>query len=160
MIPVHLFGRCADMERISAAAQAADVPVVEDAAQAIGAGRGGQRAGAWGAAGCFSFYPSKNLGAAGDGGCITTSDPDLAERLRQLCSHGVDAVGRHVLVGTTSRLDAVQAAVLRVHRVDAGGVGFSGSQGTVPHIGLQRHCSSSVGSLATSYPVATNGQAP
>ena len=112
VIPVHLFGRCADMERISAMAGAADVPVVEDAAQAIGAGRGGRRAGAWGTAGCFSFYPSKNLGAAGDAGCITTSDPELAERLRQLRSHGLDAAGRHVLLGTTSRLDAIQAAVL------------------------------------------------
>ena len=113
VIPVHLFGRCADMERLVAVAEAAEVPIVEDAAQAIGAGRGGRRAGSWGAAGCFSFYPSKNLSAAGDGGGITTSDPDLAERLRLLRSHGLDADGRHVLAGTTSRLDSLQAAVLR-----------------------------------------------
>jgi dTDP-4-amino-4,6-dideoxygalactose transaminase len=111
MIPVHLFGRCADMERLLAVA--AEVPIVEDAAQAIGAGRAGRRAGSWGAAGCFSFYPSKNLSAAGDGGGITTGDPELAERLRMLRSHGLDADGRHVVVGTTSRLDALQAAVLR-----------------------------------------------
>jgi dTDP-4-amino-4,6-dideoxygalactose transaminase len=113
VIPVHLFGRCADMERIAAVTRDADVPVVEDAAQAVGAGRGGQRAGSWGATGCFSFYPSKNLGAAGDGGCITTSDASLAERLRLLRSHGLDEDGRHVVAGTTSRLDALQAAVLR-----------------------------------------------
>jgi dTDP-4-amino-4,6-dideoxygalactose transaminase len=111
VIPVHLFGRCADMERLLAVA--AEVPIVEDAAQAIGAGRAGRRAGSWGAAGCFSFYPSKNLSAAGDGGGITTGDPELAERLRMLRSHGLDADGRHVVVGTTSRLDALQAAVLR-----------------------------------------------
>jgi len=113
IIPVHLFGRCADMERLCAVADAADVAIVEDAAQAIGAGRDGRRAGGSGAAGCFSFYPSKNLGAAGDGGCITTDDPRLAEKLRLLRSHGADAEGRHTLVGTTSRLDALQAAVLR-----------------------------------------------
>lgn len=113
VIPVHLFGRCADMVRLSRIAEAADVPVVEDAAQAVGAGRAGRRAGAWGAVGCFSFYPSKNLAAAGDGGCITTSDPELAEGLRRLRSHGLDDSGRHAVVGTTSRLDAIQAAVLR-----------------------------------------------
>lgn len=113
VIPVHLFGRCADMERLTAVAEAADIAVVEDAAQAIGAGRAGRRAGAWGEAGCFSFYPSKNLSAAGDGGCITTSNPALADRLRLLRSHGLDADGRHVVLGTTSRLDALQAAVLR-----------------------------------------------
>lgn len=113
VIPVHLFGRCADMDRLCAVAGAAGVPIVEDAAQALGAGRDGRRAGSGGAAGCFSFYPSKNLGAAGDGGCITTSDPELAERLRLLRSHGLDAEGRHVILGTTSRLDALQAAVLR-----------------------------------------------
>ena len=114
VIPVHLFGRCVDMVRLSAVTEAAGVPVIEDAAQAVGASRSGRHAGGWGVAGCFSFYPSKNLAAAGDAGCITTGDPELAERLRLLRSHGLDADGRHLIVGTTSRLDALQAAVLRV----------------------------------------------
>ncbi len=113
VMPVHLFGRCADMAAIRAVVSERNLPIVEDAAQAIGAARDGRAAGAWGEAGCFSFYPSKNLGAAGDGGCITTSDPALAERLRLLRSHGTSRDGSHVLLGTTSRLDAIQAAVLR-----------------------------------------------
>jgi dTDP-4-amino-4,6-dideoxygalactose transaminase len=113
VVPVHLFGRCADMPRIAAIAGRHGVVVVEDAAQSIGAARAGRRAGAWGAAGCFSFYPAKNLGGAGDGGGVTTSEPEVAERLRLLRSHGACADGGHVLVGTTSRLDSLQAAVLR-----------------------------------------------
>jgi len=113
VMPVHLFGRCADMVAIRAVVSERNLPIVEDAAQAIGAARDGRAAGAWGEAGCFSFYPSKNLGAAGDGGCITTSDPALAERLRLLRSHGTTRDGSHVLLGTTSRLDAIQAALLR-----------------------------------------------
>jgi dTDP-4-amino-4,6-dideoxygalactose transaminase len=112
IVPVHLFGRCADMERIRARADSRGIPVVEDAAQAIGAARGGRRAGAWGAAGCFSFYPAKSLGAAGDAGCVTTDDDGLAERLRCLRNHGRRGDG-HVVTGTTSRLDSLQAAVLR-----------------------------------------------
>ncbi len=113
IVPVHLFGRCADMERIRPLADANGLAVVEDAAQAIGASRGGRTAGAWGAAGAFSFYPAKSLGAAGDGGAITTDDPELAERLRLLGAHGFDGKG-HAMMGTTSRLDSIQAAVLRV----------------------------------------------
>jgi dTDP-4-amino-4,6-dideoxygalactose transaminase len=113
LLPVHLFGRCADMTAIRAIAEARGLAIVEDAAQAIGAARGGRRAGAWGALGCFSFYPSKNLGAAGDAGCVTTNDPALAERLRLLRSHGSRTRDLHALLGTTSRLDSVQAAVLR-----------------------------------------------
>lgn len=113
VIPVHLFGRCADIPQLDAALRSAGVALVEDVAQAIGAARGGRRAGAWGVAGCFSFYPSKNLGATGDGGCITTNDPELAAHLRLLRSHGLTSDGRHVVPGTTSRLDALQAAVLR-----------------------------------------------
>jgi len=111
IVPVHLFGRCADMERIREIA--GRIPVVEDAAQAVGAARGGRRAGSLGRAGCFSFHPSKNLGGVGDGGAITTDDPELAWRLRLLRSHGQTEKGSHALVGTTSRLDAVQAAALR-----------------------------------------------
>lgn len=112
VVPVHLFGRCADMPRIRAIADRAGVPVIEDAAQAIGAARGGRRAGAWGAAGCFSFYPAKALGAAGDAGAITTDDAELASRLRTLRFHGQAAGKGHVAMGTTSRLDTIQAAVL------------------------------------------------
>lgn len=113
ILPVHLFGRCADMTRIGAIAAKRGVPVVEDAAQAIGASRGGRQAGAHGLAGCFSFYPSKNLGAAGDGGCVTTDDDGLADRLRLLRAHGSPRRDVHERLGTTSRLDSVQAAVLR-----------------------------------------------
>lgn len=113
ILPVHLFGRCADMEAISRVAEASRIPVVEDAAQAIGAVRDGKNAGAWGRAGCFSFYPSKNLGAAGDAGCVTTNDESLAERVRLLRAHGCQQRDYHRELGTTSRLDSVQAAVLR-----------------------------------------------
>jgi dTDP-4-amino-4,6-dideoxygalactose transaminase len=112
VVPVHLFGRCADMARIRAIADRAGVPVIEDAAQAIGSARGGRQAGAWGAAGCFSFYPAKTLGAAGDAGAITTDDAELASRLRTLRFHGQAAGKGHVAMGTTSRLDTIQAAVL------------------------------------------------
>jgi dTDP-4-amino-4,6-dideoxygalactose transaminase len=112
ILPVHLFGRCADMPRLEALARARGIAIVEDAAQAIGAGRAGRRAGAWGAAGCFSFYPSKNLGGVGDGGVVTTDDPQLAERLRLYRSHGCAQDGAHQVLGTTARLDALQAAAL------------------------------------------------
>jgi dTDP-4-amino-4,6-dideoxygalactose transaminase len=113
LLPVHLFGRCADMPAIRAIADARGLAIVEDAAQAIGAARAGRRAGAWGTLGCFSFYPSKNLGAAGDAGCVTTNDAELADRLRLLRSHGCRTRDAHTILGTTSRLDSVQAAVLR-----------------------------------------------
>ncbi|MGH0028263.1 MAG: DegT/DnrJ/EryC1/StrS family aminotransferase [Myxococcota bacterium] len=112
VVPVHLFGRCADMARIRSVCDAKGLPIVEDAAQAIGASRAGRAAGGWGQAGCFSFYPAKSLGAAGDGGAITTDDAELANRLRSLRFHGQAAGKGHVMMGTTSRLDTVQAAVL------------------------------------------------
>jgi dTDP-4-amino-4,6-dideoxygalactose transaminase len=112
VVPVHLFGRCADLARIAAIAEARGITIVEDAAQATGAVVGGRRAGAWGRAGCFSFYPSKTLGAAGDGGCVVTDDAEMAERLRLLRTHGWSS-GAHLLAGTSSRLDSIQAAVLR-----------------------------------------------
>jgi len=115
VLPVDLFGGCGDLARLRAVvAEVGDAPVVEDAAQAIGARRGGRAAGGWGAAGCFSFYPTKNLGAAGDAGAVVTDDPALAERVELLRNHGSRARDVHELVGTTSRLDALQAAVLRV----------------------------------------------
>jgi len=115
LLPVHLFGGCADMDPLCAMARERGIAVIEDAAQSIGAEYRGRRAGSMGDAGCFSFYPSKNLGAFGDGGMLTTNDPSLAERLRSLRVHG--SSGRtyhHDRVGTNSRLDALQAAVLRV----------------------------------------------
>jgi dTDP-4-amino-4,6-dideoxygalactose transaminase len=115
IIPVHLFGRCADVDAIAGAAPG--IPIVEDAAQAIGAEHGDRRAGSLGVAGCFSFFPSKNLGAFGDGGLVSCADPELARRLRALRVHG-QLGGRgqylHELVGGNFRLDALQAAVLRV----------------------------------------------
>lgn len=114
LLPVHVFGRCADMDGIHAVARAHGLAVLEDAAQAIGAVRAGHRAGASGAAAAFSFYPSKNLSAAGDGGAVTTDDGALAARVDLLRNHGSRERDHHLLVGTTSRLDALQAAILRV----------------------------------------------
>lgn len=115
ILPVHLFGRCADMDPILAAADAHDIPVIEDAAQAIGArDENGRFAGTLGLMGCFSFFPSKNLGAFGDGGMVTTDDEATAERLRILRVHGAKPKYHHSTVGGNFRLDALQAAVLRV----------------------------------------------
>jgi dTDP-4-amino-4,6-dideoxygalactose transaminase len=114
IMPVHLFGRCADMLSIRKVADAHGLPVIEDAAQSIGAARAGRSAGNWGSAGCFSFYPAKNLGAAGDGGCVTTDDEEVYERLQLLRAHGSKERDVHEAIGTTSRLDSLQAAVLRV----------------------------------------------
>jgi dTDP-4-amino-4,6-dideoxygalactose transaminase len=114
ILPVHLFGRCADMTALETVAARHGVPMVEDAAQAIGATFGGRRAGALGRMGCFSFFPSKNLGAFGDGGMVTTDDDALAERLRTLRVHGAKPKYHHAMVGGNFRLDALQAAVVRV----------------------------------------------
>ena len=115
LIPVHLYGRMADMDALMAAAEARAVPVIEDAAQAIGASDAqGRRAGSIGQQGCFSFFPSKNLGGFGDGGMIVTSDTRVTERLRRLRMHGMEPKYYHAEVGGNFRLDALQAAVLRV----------------------------------------------
>jgi dTDP-4-amino-4,6-dideoxygalactose transaminase len=114
ILPVHLFGQCADMEAINKVADAHGIPVIEDACQAIGAARNGIKAGAFGRTGCFSFFPSKNLGAFGDGGLITTHDSQVAERLRLMRVHGSRSEYHHHLIGMNSRLDALQAAVLHV----------------------------------------------
>jgi dTDP-4-amino-4,6-dideoxygalactose transaminase len=114
VVPVHLFGACADMNPILRACQARNVAVIEDGAQAIGAEDHGRRAGSMGALGCFSFYPSKNLGGCGDGGLLTTQDEALALRLRALRVHGSREKYIHEEVGLNSRLDALQAAILRV----------------------------------------------
>jgi dTDP-4-amino-4,6-dideoxygalactose transaminase len=114
ILPVHLFGQMAQMEAVSAIAATHNLPVVEDAAQAIGAERGGMRAGSVGHAGCLSFFPTKNLGAFGDAGMVTTNDPLLAERVRMLRVHGYRSRYVNELLGGNFRLDAMQAAVLRV----------------------------------------------
>jgi dTDP-4-amino-4,6-dideoxygalactose transaminase len=115
VIPVHLYGQMAELDEILGAASARGVRVIEDAAQAIGAEDGrGRSAGAVGDAGCFSFYPTKNLGAAGEAGLVTTNDDDAAERLRRLRVHGGATEYHHDEVGFNSRLDTFQAAVLRV----------------------------------------------
>ena len=114
VIPVHLYGRPAAMDAIAAVAARHGLFVLEDAAQAHGAGFRGIRAGALGTAAAWSFYPGKNLGAFGDGGAVTTEDDRLAERVRLLRNYGAPEKYRHELAGTNSRLDELQAAVLRV----------------------------------------------
>jgi dTDP-4-amino-4,6-dideoxygalactose transaminase len=114
IIPVHLFGQLADMSAITDIAQRHNLIVIEDAAQALGAELNSTRAGSMGDLACFSFYPSKNLGGFGDGGMITTNDPDLAERLRLLRNHGGKTKYYNEILGGNFRLDEIQAAVLRV----------------------------------------------
>jgi dTDP-4-amino-4,6-dideoxygalactose transaminase len=114
IMPVHLYGQCADMNPLIALSERRRVPIVEDAAQASGAEDRRRRAGSMGTIGCLSFYPSKNLGGAGDGGMMVTNDIDHARRLHMLRVHGEETKYHHKLVGLNSRLDALQAAVLRV----------------------------------------------
>ena len=115
ILPVHLFGQCADMSALGEIAHAAGgIPIIEDAAQAIGAEYQGRRAGSLGTLGCFSFYPTKNLGGFGDGGMLTTNDESLAAKLRQLRDHGQHPRYHHAMVGVNSRLDTLQAAVLNI----------------------------------------------
>jgi dTDP-4-amino-4,6-dideoxygalactose transaminase len=114
IIPVHLFGQCAEIDRICQIAGHHDIPVIEDAAQSIGAAYHSRPAGSWGLMGCFSFYPTKNLGGMGDGGMLTTGDASTADRLRLFAGHGMRPRYYHQVVGINSRLDTFQAAVLRV----------------------------------------------
>jgi dTDP-3-amino-3,4,6-trideoxy-alpha-D-glucose transaminase len=113
ILPVHLYGRCADIDAIRAIADAAGLPVIEDAAQAHGAKHRGRRAGTLGRAAAFSFYPTKNLGALGDGGAVVTADADLAARVRRLRNYGEESKYVNVEPGLNSRLDELQAAILR-----------------------------------------------
>ena len=114
ILPVHLYGGCADMDPLCAAARERNIPVIEDAAQSIGSEYRGRRAGSLAQIGCFSFYPTKNLGAFGDAGLVTTQDPELAAKLSSLRVHGSSRRYYHDWVGINSRLDAIQAAVLNV----------------------------------------------
>lgn len=114
IIPVHLFGQCAEMDTLCDIARRYDLHIVEDAAQSIGAAYRGRPAGSWGHVGCFSFYPTKNLGGMGDGGMLTTTDEALANRLGLYAAHGMEPRYYHQLVGINSRLDTMQAAVLYV----------------------------------------------
>ncbi|NNL87150.1 MAG: DegT/DnrJ/EryC1/StrS family aminotransferase [Myxococcales bacterium] len=114
VIGVHLFGRLCDTDAISEVCRRRGLAFIEDAAQAHGASRGGRRAGAFGDAAAFSFYPGKNLGACGDGGAVTTDDPDLADRLFKLRNFGQQEKHHHELLGLNSRLDTIQAALLDV----------------------------------------------
>jgi dTDP-4-amino-4,6-dideoxygalactose transaminase len=114
IMPVHLFGLSADLAPIMDAANRAGIPVIEDAAQAIGSTYKGRAVGGIGAFGCFSFFPSKNLGAFGDAGLLTTNDDALAKRARLLRTHGMEPKYYHHLVGANFRMDALQAAILRV----------------------------------------------
>jgi dTDP-4-amino-4,6-dideoxygalactose transaminase len=120
ILVVHLFGQCADMEPLWHVAERHNVPIVEDAAQAFGAEYQGNRTGTLGAIGCFSFYPTKILGAYGDAGMVVTNDPEWAARLACLRVHGMETRYYHKYIGWNARLDAVQAAMLRVklHHVD------------------------------------------
>lgn len=114
IIPVHLFGQCANMTALNQVARQFGLYVIEDAAQAIGAEHCGRRAGSIGHVGTLSFYPTKNLGGFGDGGMLTTNDAALAERLRLFAAHGMNPRYYHKVVGINSRLDSLQACVLRV----------------------------------------------
>jgi len=112
IVPVHLYGQVGAIEEICQIAAQHSIPVVEDCAQAIGAGVAGRSAGTFGIAGCFSFYPTKNLGALGDGGAVVSSDLDLVERMRMIRSYGQASRYEHAIEGINSRLDEIQAAML------------------------------------------------
>lgn len=114
IMPVHLFGQCVAMDTVNAIAQRHGLTVIEDSAQSIGAEYHGRRSGSLGNIGCLSFFPSKNLGAFGDAGAVTTSDPELFERMKSLRVHGQTDQYRHQFVGGNFRIDALQAAILRV----------------------------------------------
>ncbi len=114
IIPVHLFGQCANMDRIMSIANAHNIPVIEDCAQAIGASRKGKRAGSFGLCGCLSFFPTKNLGGFGDGGMVVSDNPDFASEVSRMRNHGMQPKYFHRSVGGNFRLDALQAAGLLV----------------------------------------------
>ncbi len=114
IIPVHLYGQCAEMDRIIEIAKKHSLIVIEDACQAFGASYKNRKAGTWGDIGCFSFFPTKNLGGWGDGGMLVTSNENIAEKLKKLRVYGSKERHHHVLHGVNSRLDEIQAAILRI----------------------------------------------
>jgi len=114
ILPVHIFGQPTDMDAVIAVAEAHQLPIIEDCAQATGAQWGQKKVGSIGRVGCFSFFPTKNLGGCGDGGALTTNDPEIAATARLLCAHGSKLRYHHEVTGINSRLDAVQAAILKV----------------------------------------------
>lgn len=114
IIPIHLFGQAAPLKEIGVLAESRNIAIIEDCAQAIGAKYEGQSVGSFGHLGCFSFYPTKNLGADGDGGMVVTNDEPLAKKLRKLRVHGIERRYYHDLHGFNSRLDEIQAAILRI----------------------------------------------
>jgi len=114
IIPVHLYGQCADMDPILEIAGKRKIPVIEDACQAHGAAYKGRKAGSLGIAGCFSFYPGKNLGAFGEAGAVTTNDEGLAKRIQMFRDHGQAKKYCHAVIGWNARMDGIQGAVLRV----------------------------------------------
>ncbi|HKQ39814.1 MAG TPA: DegT/DnrJ/EryC1/StrS family aminotransferase [Verrucomicrobiae bacterium] len=114
IIPVHLYGQCADMDPILEIGRARKIPVIEDACQAHGATYKGRKAGSLGIAGCFSFYPGKNLGAFGEAGAVTANDADLAKRIQMFRDHGQAKKYYHAVIGWNARMDGIQGAVLRV----------------------------------------------
>ena len=113
-MPIHLYGQCADMDAFTAIANESGAIIIEDAAQAFGANWGGKKAGTLGTAAAFSFYPTKNLSAAGDAGAVSTDNEELAAHVRRLRNHGSRQRYYHEEIGWNSRLDAIQAAVLRI----------------------------------------------
>lgn len=114
ILPVHIFGHPADMERVMDIAAVHSLKVVEDCAQSFGASLHGKKTGSFGDAGCFSFYPSKNLGACGDGGMVVLNNPDIADAIKMLRNHGSRGGYRHECIGYNSRLDEIQAGILQV----------------------------------------------
>jgi len=114
LLPVHLYGQCADMDALQRLSEEFELPIIEDAAQAIGASWRNQQAGSLGVAAAFSFYPTKNLSAYGDAGLVTTRDPEFAEHMRRLRNHGSPQRYLHTEFGWNARMDAIQAAILRV----------------------------------------------
>ena len=114
IIPVHLFGQMADMDPILGIANSYEIPVIEDSSQGHGARNKGRRAGSIGIAGCFSFYPGKNLGAFGEGGAVVTNDAELANKIRMFRDHGQEKKYHHNIIGFNCRMDGIQGAVLSV----------------------------------------------
>ncbi len=114
IVPVHLYGQMAEMDRVVEIAEKKGIPIVEDASQAHGAFYRGKRSGSFGLAACFSFYPSKNLGCYGDGGIVVTDDEEIASKIRRLRNYGQETKNHHLEIGYNKRLDEIQAAVLRV----------------------------------------------